>query len=222
MDTVSGQVQSLNDSVDEVKSRIAKLDKSIQDLQSAVAEYSESLRTSGRRQRRQAPLHRRRRRRPRRNGKRACLFPLCLWPLQLSRRKSDAAAGKETFQAGVRDYNAARYEVAAGEFQDVLHYYPLDEMAGTAQFYLGEIAYRQKNLTERGEGLQRRAGRLPRQPQGSRGATAQGPGAVADGQARRRPSPSCACSSRRHPQTPEAAQARTKLNGMGIKPSAAK
>ena len=32
MDTVSGQVQSLNDSVDEVKSRIAKLDKSIQDL----------------------------------------------------------------------------------------------------------------------------------------------------------------------------------------------
>src|ERR1700691_3568112 len=33
LDTVSGQVQSLNDSVDELKSRIAKLDKSMQDLQ---------------------------------------------------------------------------------------------------------------------------------------------------------------------------------------------
>ncbi len=31
---------------------------------------------------------------------------------------------KETFQAGVRDYNAAKYEVASGEFQDVIHYYP--------------------------------------------------------------------------------------------------
>jgi len=29
----------------------------------------------------------------------------------------------------VRDYNAAKYEVAAGEFQDVLHYYPMDDLA---------------------------------------------------------------------------------------------
>ncbi len=32
-----------------------------------------------------------------------------------------------------------------GEFQDVVHYYPLDDLAGTAQFYLGEIAYQQKD-----------------------------------------------------------------------------
>jgi TolA-binding protein len=55
---------------------------------------------------------------------------------------------KETFQAGVRDYNAARYDVAAGEFQDVLHYYPLDDLAGNANFYLGEMAYRQKNYPD--------------------------------------------------------------------------
>ncbi len=52
---------------------------------------------------------------------------------------------QETLQAGVRDYNAGRYQVAQGEFQDVVHYYPLDDMAGTAQFYLGEIAYQQKD-----------------------------------------------------------------------------
>ena len=48
----------------------------------------------------------------------------------------------------MRDYNAARYDVAAGEFQDVLHYYPLDDLAGNAQFYLGEIAYRQQNYAD--------------------------------------------------------------------------
>ena len=36
IDTVSGQVQSLNDSVDELKSRIAKLDKSVSDLQAQL------------------------------------------------------------------------------------------------------------------------------------------------------------------------------------------
>ena len=36
LDTNSGQIQSLNDSVDELKTRIAKLDKSIQDLQSQL------------------------------------------------------------------------------------------------------------------------------------------------------------------------------------------
>ncbi len=69
-------------------------------------------------------------------------------------QQSQAPAGnvapplKETFQAAVRDYNAAHYTVAASEFQDVLHYYPMDDMAGTAQFYLGEIAYRQLNFAD--------------------------------------------------------------------------
>ena len=36
LDTVSGQVQSLNDSVDELKARIAKLDKSVADLQTQL------------------------------------------------------------------------------------------------------------------------------------------------------------------------------------------
>ena len=49
----------------------------------------------------------------------------------------------------MRDYNAAKYEVATGEFQDVMHYYPLDDLAGTAQFYLGEIAYRSRTTPTR-------------------------------------------------------------------------
>ena len=29
----------------------------------------------------------------------------------------------------------------------MIHYYPMDDMAGTAQFYLGEIDYQQKNYS---------------------------------------------------------------------------
>jgi TolA-binding protein len=36
VDTVSGQVQSLNDSVDELKTRIAKLNKSVEDMQTQL------------------------------------------------------------------------------------------------------------------------------------------------------------------------------------------
>ncbi len=55
---------------------------------------------------------------------------------------------KDTYQGGVRDYNAAHYDVAASEFQDVLHYYPTDDLAGAAQFYLGEIAYHQEDYAD--------------------------------------------------------------------------
>ena len=43
------------------------------------------------------------------------------------------------------DHYTGRYQVAQGEFQDVLTYYPHDDLAGNAQFYLGEIAYQQKD-----------------------------------------------------------------------------
>ena len=38
----------------------------------------------------------------------------------------------ETFEAGLRDFNAAKYSVATGEFQDVIHYYPMDELSGNS------------------------------------------------------------------------------------------
>ena len=38
--------------------------------------------------------------------------------------------------------------MAQGEFQEVVQYYPLDDARGTAQFYLGEIAYQQKDYKD--------------------------------------------------------------------------
>ena len=55
---------------------------------------------------------------------------------------------EQTYQAALSDFNAAKYPLATNEFQDVIHYYPMDPMAGSAQFYLGEIAYRQRNYDD--------------------------------------------------------------------------
>jgi TolA-binding protein len=193
IDAVSGQVQSLNDSIDELKSRVAKLDKSIQDLQSQAQPTQTPAAGSA--------------------------------PMSSGSPAPGVASGaqtpplQETFQAGVRDYNAAHFEVAAGEFQDVLHYYPLDDLAGTAQFYLGEIAYRQQNYAEAVKAYN----------------------AVLEGFSGNAKAPAAQLRKglsllqlnkkeagvhelrlliQRHPQTPEAAQARTKLNGLGVRPVA--
>jgi len=194
MDTVSGQVQSLNDSVDELKSRIAKLDKTIQEMQTQLQSSQQ----------------------PPANGQIPGATPPANGAAPAGAAANAAPPLQDTFQAGVRDFNAARYALAAGEFQDVVHYYPLDDMAGTAQFYLGEISYQQQDYQDAVNNYN----------------------AVLEGFAGNKYAPAAqlhkgtallAMNKReagirelrlliqRHPQTPEALKARTKLNGMGVR-----
>ena len=123
---------------------------------------------------------------------------------------------KSTFQSAMGDYNAGRYSVAAGEFQDVVHYYPLDDLAGTAQFYLGEIDYQQHKyedaITNYNTVLEGFSGN-PKAP------TAQLHKAYALLALKRRESAihELRALITRYPRTPEAEHARTKLNGMGVR-----
>ena len=140
VDTVSGQVQSLNDSVDELKARIAKLDKTVQDLQSQL----QAMQAPGADAAGATPG----------GGSRAASGS---GTGQAVRRPGGPGAApgapaaqqapplQETLQAGIARLQRRTVPGGAGEFQDVVHYYPLDELAGTAQFYLGEIAYQQKD-----------------------------------------------------------------------------
>jgi tol-pal system protein YbgF len=52
------------------------------------------------------------------------------------------------YNNALRDYNAAKYDLAAGEFADYLKFYPNTELAGNAQFYLADIEYRQGNFEQ--------------------------------------------------------------------------
>ena len=188
LDAVSGQVQSLNDSVDELKARIAKLDKSIQDLQTQLQNYADASRCPRQfRAQRQASGQLRERHAGRWPRQRDIVLQgaadgVTGWRHDArgsSRCAGAAAAGdlsgrREGFQRG------ARTQLARGEFQDVVHYYPLDDLAGTAQFYLGEIAYQQQNYSDAVNFYTAVLDGLQRQRQGSGGATAQGIGTADD------------------------------------------
>jgi tol-pal system protein YbgF len=207
LDAVSGQVQSLNDSVDELKARIAKLDKSVQDLQTQL-------------QNMQAPP--------------AQAQPGGTQPGAGAMPGTPGAGGaapgtpgaqqapplQETLQAGVRDYNAGRYDVAQGEFQSVVQSYPMDDLAGTAQFYLGEIAYQQKDyataISDYNEVLERFTGNAKAPAaQLHKGYALLAENKKDEGIHELR------SLIQRHPQTPEARAARSKLNGMGVRITAA-
>jgi tol-pal system protein YbgF len=209
LDTASGQVQSLNDSIDELKSRMAKLDKSIQDMQGQLQNTQNGPSgTPGQ----QPPV----------GGGSPMPAP---GPGASTAPPAGPAPGptgaqapplQETYQAGLRDYNAARYSVAAGEFQDVVTYYPQDDMAGTSQFYLGEIAYRQQdypNAIKAYNAVLESFSGSPKAP------AAQLRKGLALLQTNKRDAGIHELRSliQRHPQTPEATQARSKLNSMGIR-----
>jgi len=49
------------------------------------------------------------------------------------------------YSNGLRDLTSGKYDLAHSEFQDYLKYYGDTDLASNAQFWLGEIAYAQKN-----------------------------------------------------------------------------
>ena len=191
LDAVSGQMQSLNDSVDELKSRIAKLDKTIQDMQAQLQNV-------------QTP------------PPAVVAGPVIPGgPAAAGLVTAQAPPLKETFQAGVRDYNAAKYDVASGEFQDVIHYYPLDDLAGAAQFYLGEIAYHEKNYAD---AVKAYNAVLEGFPGSSKAPAAQLRKGLSLLQLNKKTEAITELKLlvKRHPQTPEAAQAKSKLATLGV------
>ena len=115
---------------------------------------------------------------------------------------------------------AAHYDVAASEFQDVVHYYPMDDLAGTAQFYLGEIAYRQLDYANAVKAYNAVLQGFPGNPKAPAAQLKKGLSLL---QLNKKDAAvnELRALIQRHPQTPEAGQARTKLNGMGVRISAA-
>jgi tol-pal system protein YbgF len=67
---------------------------------------------------------------------------------ELSKQRHADPRAQAAYQAGLHDYRSRKYKEAAKKFQQVLRSYPQDEMAGNAQFYLGEIAYTQQRYPD--------------------------------------------------------------------------
>jgi len=197
IDSASGQVQSVSDSIEELKSRLDKLQSSVQAIQSQLQNMQAPPQPAVQPGTGPGGV-------PGPNGQPAGPAPNAAPPLQ------------DTFQGGVRDFNGARYSVAQDEFQQVIQYYPQDDLAGQAQFYLGEIAYRQQQYSD---AIKAYDAVLGNYPDSSKAAAAELHKAYAELDSGRRASGIADLRSliKKHPQSPESQQARHKLDGMGVR-----
>jgi tol-pal system protein YbgF len=208
LDSVSGQVQSLNDSVDELKSRIAKLDKQLQDIQSQLQTAQAQAAAGGQpgTQPGAAPGQ------PGQPGQAAADGTTAPG----TQPAAQAPPLQDTYQGGLRDYNAAHYDLASQEFSDVLTYYPHDDLAGNAQFYLGEIAYRQQKYKDAIKAYNAVLEDFSGSPKAPAAQLRKGQALLQINQ-KEAGIHELRSLIQRYPQTPEALQARSKLNAMGVR-----
>ena len=135
LDTMSTQVQGLSDNLEEIKSRLGKLNQQLVDLQSAV--QSIDSRISGSAPAGATPGTSPR---PANDGNSA--------PPAASNAASPAPSADMLYSNGLRDITSGKYDLARQEFLDYLKYYSATDLASNAQFYLGEIAYHQKQYQD--------------------------------------------------------------------------
>ena len=135
LDTMSTQVQGLSDNLEEIKSRLGKLNQQLVDLQSAVQSIDAKVSGSA---------------------------PASTTPTSNPRASNDVSSNSASpgggtppapsadmlYSNGLRDITSGKYDLARQEFQDYLKYYGTTDLASNAQFYLGEIAYHQKQYQD--------------------------------------------------------------------------
>jgi len=135
LDTMSTQVQGLSDNLEEIKSRLGKLNQQLVDLQNSVQSIDARLaggNPTG------AP-----------SGAAPSAKPAADAGSPAPSGPSGPPASADTlYTNGLRDIQTAKYELARSEFQDYLKYYGETELASNAQFYLGEIAYAQRQYDQ--------------------------------------------------------------------------
>jgi tol-pal system protein YbgF len=127
-DQISGQIQALNDSLDELKARLARVTKQLEDMQAAQQNLNANPATGT------APGQ------PVTPGQGGGVPGQ---PPQASAPPPDIL-----YNNALRDYNAGKMDLAQQEFSDYVKFYPNTDLAGNATFYLAEMAYRAGNYQE--------------------------------------------------------------------------
>jgi tol-pal system protein YbgF len=148
LDQVSGQIQSLNDSLDEVKARLSRLEKLAQDIQNQQQSINSAMPPAG------APLDNAAPpantpppaaapTTPARRGKPSAGVPMSeAAPAPEPPPTPSAPPAEDLYKTALGDYMGAKYQLASSEFSDLLKFYPDHPLSGNASYYQGEIAYR--------------------------------------------------------------------------------
>jgi tol-pal system protein YbgF len=185
VDQISGQVQALHDAVDELKARLAKVSKQLDDMQAAQQNIPNPSAVPG------GPA-----------GAGANPQPQAPPPDVL-------------YNTALSDFNGGKNDLAATEFAQYLQVYGNTDLAGNAQFYLGEIDYRRQNFSAAVQDYNRV---LDQYPGGNKGAAAQLKKGFALLEMGQKDAGVQELRSllTRYPKTPEAIQARDRLNKLGV------
>jgi tol-pal system protein YbgF len=154
LDTMSTQVQGLSDNLEEIKSRLGKLNQQLVDLQNTMQSVDAKISGGGG----QPPAS------TQQNPGNASNNGFPPTPAYSSSGSvsqgasnpalssgpppAGAPSADTLYSNGLRDITSGKYDLARSEFQDYLRYYGNTDLAGNAQFYLGEIAYSQKNYDQ--------------------------------------------------------------------------
>jgi len=136
LDTMSTQVQGLSDNLEEIKSRLGKLNQQLVDLQNTVQSLDAKISGS-------APP-------PAASTSNSGFTPSAGGgSAPPTATLSGSAPSADTlYSNGLRDITSGKYDLARQEFQDYLKFYGDTDLASNAQFYLGEIAYSQRNYDQ--------------------------------------------------------------------------
>jgi tol-pal system protein YbgF len=140
LDTMSTQVQGLSDNLEEIKSRLGKLNQQLVDLQNTVQSVDAKISGGGA----GAPSGGG-------AGSSGGMAPSPAGgsvPSSASSGGGPAPSADTLYSNGLRDITSGKYDLARQEFQDYLKHYGDTDLASNAQFYLGEIAYSQKNYDQ--------------------------------------------------------------------------
>jgi tol-pal system protein YbgF len=133
LDTMSTQVQGLSDNLEEIKSRLGKLNQQLVDLQNSVQSLDAKISNSAPATSAGSPT-----------PTTSAMPPAGSYVVP----PSGAPSADTLYSNGLRDITGGKYDLARSEFQDYLKYYGTTDLASNAQFYLGEIAYSQKNYEQ--------------------------------------------------------------------------
>ena len=133
LDTMSTQVQGLSDNLEEIKSRLGKLNQQLVDLQNSVQSLDAKISGTT-----PAPAA----------GATNPASSTGASPSSAGVPAGPAPSADTLYSNGLRDITSGKYDLARSEFEDYLKYYADTDLASNAQFYLGEIFYKQKQYVD--------------------------------------------------------------------------
>ncbi len=133
LDAMTQQTQGISDNLQDVQARVAKLAQQLNDMQNLM--QSIDAKVSGAGTPGVTPT----------NSPGASPAPGGA-PPPPSVSNLPPISADTLYQNALRDLTSGKYDLARQEFSDYIQNFPTNDLAGNAQFYLGEIAYAQNDF----------------------------------------------------------------------------